>query len=294
MTTSNASAKMQKFAEDYGYQLSFFQSNPELYGVFQKALSGNWDSVKFTAALRNTGWYKTHGEAYRTNDEQRFTDPGTWNQKVATQKASMMALAGTLGINFSTANLNKITEDSLLFGWNDAQTRDVMSKYIRATAGAGGVAGQVRQALSQTAYRNGIKISQGYLDGQAQSVAAGKISVQDAQQNLRSIYAKSLAPAYAKQIDSGMDLWDIASPYMQSMAQTLELNPSNIDLFDPTIRKALSSATPDAKSGEPTSTPMWQFENQLRQDPRWLQTKNGQDQMMSTTHNVLQSFGLGV
>lgn len=83
---------------------------------------------------------------------------------------------------------------------------------------------------------------------------------------------------------------DLASPYMQSMGNILEVNPGELDLFNPTIRKALQ-ATDD--KGQPTSKPLWQFENELRKDPRWLKTKNAQDSLLSAGHQVLSDFGLG-
>lgn len=51
-----------------------------------------------------------------------------------------------------------------------------------------------------------------------------------------------------------MDVADLASPYMQSMGNILEVNPGELDLFNPTIRKALQ-ATDD--KGQPTSKPLW-------------------------------------
>jgi hypothetical protein len=37
---------------------------------------------------------------------------------------------------------------------------------------------------------------------------------------------------------------------------------------------------------------LWQFEQDLRKDPRWNFTKNAQDSLMNTTRKVLQDFGL--
>jgi len=74
------------------------------------------------------------------------------------------------------------------------------------------------------------------------------------------------------------------------MAQTFELNPGDIDLFDPTIRKSLQASDPT--TGKITMKPLWQFEQELKRDRRWLATDNARDTLMSTTRGVLQKWGL--
>lgn len=281
----------QQFADNYGYQLAFLKSSPELYGVFQKAMSGNWDSTKFVAAVKDTNWYKTHGDAYRTNTSLKYSDPASYNQKLNSSLATTHDIAASMGASLSSAQLAKINEDSVLFGWNDAQIRDTMSHYINHVNGTSvGTAGDVRQSLQQTAFRNGINLSSGYIDTQAQAVARGDITIANAQQAIRSTYAKSIAPGFAKELDGGQDLYDLASPYMQTMAQTLELNPSSVTLFDPSIKKALATST--GKDGTATSVPLWQFQENLKQDPRYMQTTQAQNDVMATGKKVLTDMGL--
>jgi len=98
-------------------------------------------------------------------------------------------------------------------------------------------------------------------------------------------------PGLKDQIANGMSVRDAASPYLSGMSSILEVNPESVDLFDPTIRKALTSTDANGKS---VLTPLWQFESQLKKDPRWLQTNNARDDLMSTTHGLLQSWGLSV
>lgn len=282
-----------KFAEDYGYQLAFLKSDAGLYKIFQQAMKGDWDSTKFVAAVKNSPWYKTHSESYRTKLSQKTMDPASWAQDVAGQRASIGAMAHQMGSPVPSAAMAKITEDSLMFGWNDAQIHDHLARYVSVKSTAG-EAGNILQKLKQTAYRNGITVSDSYLNTMLQQVSVGTMTVDSAQQAMRNTFAKSLAPGFAKELDQGVDLYDIASPYMQSMAQTLELSPSSVDLFDPTIRKALASGTPgpDGKPGNGGSTPLWQFEQNLRQDPRYMKTKKAQDSTMSVGHQVLKDLGM--
>jgi hypothetical protein len=101
--------------------------------------------------------------------------------------------------------------------------------------------------------------------------------------------AKSRYPSLVKQIDSGLTVKQIASPYFQSMANILEINPNNINMEDPTIKQAFTSLNAD---GQPSTKALWQFEQELKQDPRWRFTKNAESDLMGTARKVLQDFGL--
>ena len=283
------SSAAQKLAEDYGYQLAFLQSDPELYAVFKRAMDGGWDQTRFVAAVKNTHWYKTHGEAYRTNSAQKYTDPATYNQNLASTMAQIGDKARAMGANLTPAQLRSAAEHATLGGWNDSQIQNYLASYVKYNNNLGGQAGVNMTQLQQTAWRNGLTISQHSLNTWVQAMARGDKTVEDYQKYLRQS-AKTLAPGFSKELDAGMDLYDLASPYMQTMAQTLELNPSDIDLFDPTIRKALGSSSD--KDGQPGSTPLWQFEQALRQDKRYMKTQQAQDKVMSVGHQVLRDFGL--
>lgn len=288
-TKGPTSAEMTKFAEDYGYQLAFLKSDKELYGIFQKAMTGKWDATRFVAAVKASGWYKTHGEAYRQNLALKTTDPATYNQRLSNQRGIVADLGSQMGVQFNSDTISKIAEQAIMFGFNDNQLRQTISGYI-AKGSKLGEAGQIQQKLRETAFRNGINISDDYILRATRKITAGEGDIASAQQLLRDTYAKRYAPGFEKEIGAGMDLYDLASPYMQSMATTLELNPSDLNMFDPTIRKAMLSSS--TKDGKPGSMPLWEFEQNLRQDKRFLKTKQAQDQTMSVGNKVLQDFGL--
>jgi hypothetical protein len=73
------------------------------------------------------------------------------------------------------------------------------------------------------------------------------------------------------------------------MAELWEVNPQDIDLFNPTIRNAL---TVKGKTCDFSMLTMPEFETQLRKDPRWNATDNAQDSLMQAGHEVLQQWGI--
>jgi len=38
--------------------------------------------------------------------------------------------------------------------------------------------------------------------------------------------------------------------------------------------------------------PLWQFENEVRNDPLWRKTNNARESMMTVAHQVAKDFGL--
>lgn len=153
-------------------------------------------------------------------------------------------------------------------GWNKQQIQNALESYVRVTGSGqyGGTAGQFEDRIRKTAFRNGVSMSDKTIGTYVRKVISGNMDIGTAEDYIRKS-AMSAFPALMDQIKGGMDVADIASPYMQAMGSILELNPERISLFDPTIRKALASTN---KDGKPTVKPIWQFESELKKDTRWL------------------------
>ena len=173
-----------------------------------------------------------------------------------------------MGAVIPAKSLTTIAESALKLNWNDSQLRNSLSGYVKAYNGVyTGAASTSVEQLRQTAWRNGVQMSSATLQSYAQAIAAGKVNVDYYKNLIRKHGLRLSLPGYAEELNNGMDLFDIANPFLQSKARILEMNPADIDLFDPDIRAALSGTT---KDGKPATTSIWQFEQSLRQKPEWL------------------------
>jgi len=277
----------QRFAENYGFAYAFLKSNGELYKLFKSAVKSNWTADQFVSQVRGTKWFKQHSESYRKYQVLKSTDPATLNQRKAQLIAQLRDTAAEIGSAPSASILSRIADNALQFEWNDAQIRDTLSTYVRTVNGAFmGAAQDTAEQLRQVAWKNGMSYSASTYEKWAQSIAAGADNLQHLTQYVRN-QAKTLAPAYAQELDAGQDLYDVASPYIQSKAKILEKNPADVDLFDSDIRGAISAKGPD---GKPASTSLWQFEQNLRAKPEWLKTKNSQDAINGAARRVISDF----
>lgn len=144
-----------------------------------------------------------------------------------------------------------------------------------------------RQDLLNTAKSYGVNMGDAWYQRAGNQIMKG----QDPERYLDDIRkaAASRYSAFADRILAGATVEEIASPYLQSYASTLELNPYDLDVMDPTIQQALLN-TDDAGQNRPIN--LFEFERNLKKDPRWQQTRNAQQQYSGLATRILQDFGL--
>lgn len=281
-------------AEEYGFVQSLFNANPELKKLFNQAVKGQWTSQKFQASLRDTKWWKTKGQSERDYLVLQYGDPATAKLKLSQALTQVKQTAAQLGLRIDSKlnnQFNSAAYNMVAKGWTSDDLKYYLGQYVQFSSGShpGGEAGQNLDQLHQYSYSMGIKNSDPWYQTQIRNIERGISTVQDAQNALKKT-AQAMFPGWSKQIEAGQTVADLASPYMQSMATILEVAPGSLNLFDPTIKKALQYKDP--KTGQTSAQPIWAFENTLRNDPRWKKTKNAQDSVMQNAHQVLSDFGL--
>lgn len=284
-------AKTQaQWAEYYQWSLALLKSDPSLWKLFNDAIKGNWTASKFTAQLKSTAWYKKYGESARKALALKFTDPETWRERVRVIYSEITTLAGSMGIRgLNWQTMWDMAEDAFTFGWGNSQLKQKLAQYLTSKNGMfAGDAGEAQAQLEQYAFSMGIKLDSGTMTGWLKGIINGTRTLQDYKGFIQK-QAMSAYPALAEQIKGGMTVKDIADPYMQAMGNILEINPTQLKLDDPLIKAAMSKSTADGKQAV---MPLWEFENQLRKDPRWLQTNNARQSMNSTARSIGQMFGM--
>lgn len=288
-TNTTATISPQELAQQYGYAYSMLNAIPELKKLFSQAVSGQWDATRFQAALLNTNWYRDHSAAQRAYIAEGYTDPSTQRAQWQAQQASIMAAAAKLGASLSPGTVGTLATEYLMNGWNADQLQRAMANYIQfdSNGAMGGQAGDEEMTLRALANNNGVKLSNNWLLTMARHIAADTTTLEDAEGYIRK-QAESLFPEYAKQIAAGQNMADLASPYLTDYQKILEVGPGQTNVFDPTIMKALQYKD---STGQNSSMPMYQFDQMLRDDPRWVKTQNAQDSIMGTAHSILQDFG---
>jgi hypothetical protein len=262
----------------------------ELQDIYNQAVSGTWSTDKFIAAIQNSRWWAATSSTARQAFATMKADPATWNQNITNLQTQMQNTAAQLGVTLTPQQAQQIAVDAITNGYdqNTAVLDQKMAEFLKPASGNhfGGQAGSYEDQIRQQMMDLGVFLPEDQLDTQIKQIVAGKQSVQGVTAQLRT-QATSMYPAYSNQINSGMNLSDISAPYTQRAQQLLEAGPGSINIQTPLIKSALQNT----QDGQPTPMPMYEFEKQVRQDPRWLATDNAQDAFMSNAHRVLVDMG---
>jgi hypothetical protein len=275
---------------DVGWNRAVLTTYPELAALFRKGVAKGWDATRFQAEVRNTKFYKNNAESWRNTEILRLTDPKTYNQQIGNVKDDLIAQAEAMGATLTGKALTSAINQVYRLGLKGSQVTKLLSNYVVAYNGVlGGSAGKAQQELKALARANGVSYNDNWYTTAAKNVVGGVRAAQDYEADIRA-QAASAFPVYAEQIKAGQNVAEIASPYVNRMSALLEINSNDIDLFDNSIKQALSGRNPETGKAETKS--LWQFENDLRKDPRWQKTNNAKETYATATQGLLKTWGL--
>lgn len=290
-------------ADDYGFLKAMASISPELAAIVAEAdaSGGMMTPALFQQRVQASNWYKTTLPALRQYQTMAASDPQGLEQKIQQTMANINKLGQVNGIFLNPASnggydAHLLAVHAVKFGLTDVQ----LDQTLRALGGPGGpdqVFSQNQQTYAQLkqmaqAYGQSYSDTQ-YMDWVGQIMRQnGNVDINHMNNWFKRVAISSF-PGLKDQIDAGMTVQDIAQPYIQSMAQTLEVPQTEINVLDPTIRKALTTFSPNDLSGpkQQTAMPLWQFEQQLKNDPRWDKTKNAAQTAYETAAQVGRDFG---
>ena len=291
---------------DIGWAKDLINSVPELAGIFDTAArkgyltpdAGAVGKKNLENLIRDSNWFQTNGATAREILALEQTDAGEFAFRLDTAKLQVQAQARDKGIQLSEQNANNLARQSLLGGWGerdrDQLLTDALMALPRSTsdgsdpAKATGSLGEYMRKLRDVAAMNGLTYSDDYYYQQANSALTGLTSIEDSISGIRE-EAAGLWPPYADKIRAGQNARDLASSYIQNMASVLQIDPDSISLDDPFIQGSITSFD---DQGNPRPKSLWEQSNELRKDPRWIESNDGQNKIASAVSGVTAMFGI--
>lgn len=282
-------------------------SVPEIEAIHRQAANEGWfetatGRARYKRAIQQSQWYQENNKYARAAsiafEAAQKGQGADWQALLQNARLAIEQRAMELGVALTEEQKKALESQYVYQGWGqDGRDRlldQALAQNLAPQAGATGVmgfrgnAGQVVENLRRTALENGLTYDDGYYQSAARSVVGGLTSEEDQIRDIQE-QAASLWPVFSDKIRAGFSARQLASPYIQMMAQEFEINPNDINLSDPYIRSALGGFGAD---GSPQAMNMWDFQKKLRQDPRWMNTLKAQNEVTSVTGRVMQMFGL--
>ncbi len=133
-----------------------------------------------------------------------------------------------------------------------------------------------------------VPLSDATLKKWTQQITAGDVPAEGFTNYLKE-QAKSLFPTLAGAIDRGITVEQYTEPYRQIAAQTLELNPEQIDFTNPVYGKALLNTDP--KTNERSAMGLADFQTYLRGRPEYRRTRQANESAAEFTNTLTEMFG---
>lgn len=148
----------------------------------------------------------------------------------------------------------------------------------------GGVSGNRLAALQQTAARNGFKLEDQFgseIEGWLKRLSQGE-DVETFNRIIRRAAGFGRSKEIQSLLELGVDLETIASPYKNTIATELGLNPQTITFEEGLLNQALTGeAQPDMRT----------FRQMVRKDPRWATSSKGAEEIFGVGYQILRDFG---
>lgn len=288
----------QKLAEQYKAAVGLIYAVPEIRPIFETAVKQGWSVDKFTATVHSTDWYRNNNEYYRMAWAAESIGGADWLAKQQEAKIIVQNRATQLGASLSGGQADALARRYLYEGWGESSRASLLDKALsedisylpdeRGKAGFKGEAGTFVDRLKNLAFANGVNYSDTWYQAAARAVASGLGTEDDYLREIRDQAASKWAP-WGEKIKAGATAYDIASPYINEMADTLEISPTAVTLNDPYIQQAMMGMD---EKGNPAPMSLWEFQKRLKNDPRWMNTNKAQNQVTGVADAVMKMFGL--
>ena len=229
-----------------------------------------------TAAIQDMNYEARYPELYRNEIEG----------EIETLRDSTLSM----GAQLSEEELYRLAQDKRRLKLTDSQvTNRLATDYLKVRDGRfSGAAGAKQDELGRWAKTNGVDLSPNALQKYVRGIAMGDMTEDDVKGDIRRTYMAGAYPGWADRISQGMDPADIAAPYKAKMASILEVDENMIDLNDNLLQKAMQGVGAD---GKPKVTPLYEFQQEVRNDPRWQYTDNARSTYSEMGDAVLKMFG---
>jgi hypothetical protein len=249
----------------------------------------------FDREFDKTEWRKrytsTEAQARREQADPRLRQD--WLESIRKNEDFVRGVAEKYGIQLTDTEITEFATQARLQGWDQTRLERALAPALERTLQMGegitGRAGDAENQLLNWARQNGLNLSRQAAAKYIANITMGTQSLDDAKNDIRRTYMAGMFPGWADKINEGFDPSDLFEPYMDSLARLLEIGDrSNISFDDPLMKRATQSIGPD---GKPMQMPLYQFEEEIRKDPRWQYTDNAYESYSNVGTQLLRMFG---
>lgn len=240
-------------------QLAWLLNEPEVGAILREAYAAlkagrPWTETQLNGRIQATNWWKNNSASMRGYHTLANTDPAKFWQAVQSKADQITDMAAQLGLDLTPEQIYEAAKAALYFGRSDA---DVKRALVYGSGATISDRSSVQARVKSLAASYFIALSDADVKDWTLKISSGQYTEYNLAAQLQS-WSKAMYPQFAKQLDSGLTMADIAAPYRSRIAQTLEISPDQVNLAtDPRWKRVLNHQNPD---GSLANRPMTDYE----------------------------------
>lgn len=254
-------------AAEFGWAASFLE-DPELGPLLRLAADpkNRWSEAKLTTEVMKTKWWKNSTVSQRAWEKLVAQGDQEAQKQITNKGEELREIAASLGGILKDEQLTDVATAALKYALTGTQVvRMVANELLRGTDPTQilrtGITGQT---IRQIANSMALPMDDASMDEWSRKIATGLAVVGDFENYARQ-QARGLYSSLAKDIDRGVTVETLASPYKQFASRLLGISPESIDFADPKWNIALNHGDDQGRR----AMTLREWGDVLRQDERY-------------------------
>lgn len=274
-------------------QYAWLLDVPEVGDILRQGAEQNLSFTQVVSRLQQTEWWKQHTASQRDWLTTLHNDPASARQLIQKAEADIDRIASTLGITLDPGRRYEMALNFNRFGWSPDDLQRAIAAEARfgqhgkatapgaITAGAGDI-----QSLAAD---YGLTLSDQAAFRYEKQTLTGEIN-NDTLVGIFQSQAAALYPSLAEAINRGATVKQLLDQNLQVIAQTLEIDPSEINIALPKWSNLFFGRD---RNGEHRTLGLLETQQRAMTDSRYGfdSTRQARDEATNLAIGLAQSFG---
>lgn len=285
-------ATVEEITERYPQFAPFFE-HPDLGPLLQEAADAGWTAIELQGRLHETEWWNRTWADARQVEVLKATDPAEYEQRRQQAAFEVQTLFRDLGVDWrkNEALHISLAEEWLKRGKDDWYLYAELGRLLEADHSLIGADGTL--AAKVNGYREqAAQYLLDYDDTALTKMAVNnwrRMTTDDAVRNNMRMRAIREFGHLEDELARGLTVRELASPVVNTVARTLEINPDDIDLASPKYRQLIDYV--DSDSGKRRMMTTAEAERFARRQESFQHTKTARDEAYEMADSLLKEMG---
>lgn len=280
--------QLEAYVRDHYPEMAGFLDIPEIRGILIDEAQKKGTAGELEARIYATNWWKTTGPTARAYFASKSVDPANAEQQVQQKMAELAPQFFDSGL--SDIDLHSYAENAIVTGMTPDQVNQDIKRRLNAQSALTGLKPGSKPAteadnlaaIARNEYF--VPMNQNDTNKWAININAGL----QTEAEYRDYLAEMSTSRFPSLKGQGITPGQYMAPIVNTIAQTLDLQPGDINLLDPKWSAVLQEPQADG-----STRPMTIAEAQkwARSQPQYLSTKSAMDTASTFAQTLGRTFG---